>query len=275
MHGGGDRSPHEGTIRVGIGGWMYEPWRERFYPQGLPPKRFLEYASRKVTAIEIDITYYRLQKPQSFAKWSDETPDGFMFSLKATMYCTNRKILAEGATSIEWFLKSGFTELGAKLGPIVWQFATTKRFDAEELDAFLRLLPGEWNGVRLRHALDVRHESFRSAEYLALAREHRMATVLTDSNEFPMIPDVTGPFVYLRLMRMNPALEHGFRDDVIDRLAVCVRWWRDGNEPTALPRVAPELPNAGPRDVFVYFINGAKEKAPAAAMALLERLTSA
>jgi uncharacterized protein YecE (DUF72 family) len=262
----------DARIHVGIGGWQYEPWREHFYPAGLSPKRFLEYASRKLTAIEIDSTYYRLQKPQSFAKWRDETPDDFVFSLKATMYCTNRRVLAEGATSIEWFLKSGFTELGGKLGPIVWQFAATKRFDAAEFEAFLRLLPSEWNGVRLRHALDVRHESFRSTEYLALARAYGMATVLTDSDEFPMIPDVTGPFVYLRLMRMNPALRNGFRDDVLDQLADCVRWWRDGNEPAALPRVAPETANEGPRDVFVYFINGAKEKAPAAALGLLERL---
>ncbi len=188
------------------------------------------------------------------------------------MYCTNRKVLAEGATSIDWFMKSGFTELGPKLGPIVWQFAATKRFDAAEFEAFLRLLPAEWNGVPLRHALDVRHDSFRSTEYLALARAYGMATVLTDSDAFPMIPDVTGPFVYLRLMRMNPALRHGFRDDVLDQLALCVRWWRDGNEPAGLPRVADESPHAGPRDVFVYFINGAKEKAPAAALALLQRL---
>ena len=262
------------TIRTGIGGWLYEPWRDNFYPPDLPRKRELEYASRRVTAIEIDSTYYRLQKPASFAKWRDETPDDFMFSLKATMFCTNRKVLSEGASSIDWFCKSGFTDLRHKLGPIVWQFATTKRFDADEFDAFLKLLPRELNGVPLRHALDVRHESFRCAEYVDLARRHGMTTVLTDSDEYPLIADVTGSFVYLRLMRMNPELPDGFAPEVLDQLAACARWWRDGNEPDGLPRIGPRPPPSAPRDVFVYFINGAKEKAPAAAMALKARLQS-
>ena len=261
------------TIRVGIGGWLYEPWRDNFYPAGWPPKRELEYASRKVTAIEIDSTYYRVQKPASFAKWRDETPEDFMFSLKATMFCTNRRVLAEGAGSIGWFMQSGFTELKHKLGPIVWQFATTKQFNAEEFEAFLKLLPPERDGIPLRHELDVRHESFRSAQYLDLARRYGMTTVLTDSDEYPMLPDVTGSFVYLRLMRMHPTLAHGFQPDVLDQLADCARWWRDGNEPLSLPRIEPAPAQVAPRDVFVYFINGgAKEKAPAAAMALLERL---
>lgn len=264
-------------IRAGIGGWRYEPWRETFYPAGLSQKQELEYASRKVTAIEIDSTYYRLQKPASFAKWREQTPDDFMFSLKATMFCTNRKVLAEGAQSIGWFMQSGFTELGPKLGPIVWQFATTKQFVAEEFEAFLKLLPAEHDGIRLRHALDVRHESFRCSEYLALARRYGMTTVYTDSDDYPPIPDITGSFVYLRLMRMNAELAQGFRPDVFERLAACARWWRDGNEPSNLPRVEPEHAvgpaRALPRDVFVYFINGAKERAPAAALALLERLT--
>ena len=259
-------------IRVGIGGWRFEPWRTGFYPAGLSPKRELEYSSRKVTAIEIDSTYYRLQKPASFAKWRDETPDDFMFSLKATMFCTNRKVLAEGATSIEWFLASGFTELRSKLGPIVWQFAPTKQFNPEEFEAFLNLLPHERDGIPLRHALDVRHESFRCARYLELARAHGMTTVLTDSDEYPMIADVTGSFIYLRLMRMDPKWPDGFEPQVFDQLADCARWWRDGNEPTGLPRIEPAPSQAASRDVFVYFINGAKEKAPAAAMALLRNL---
>jgi len=262
----------EPRIRVGIGGWRYDPWRETFYPPGLPQKDELRHASRQVTAIEIDSTYYRLQKPASFAKWRDETPDDFMFSLKATMFTTNRKVLADGAQSIGWFMQSGFTELGPKLGPIVWQFATTKQFDAVEFEDFLKLLPPERDGVPLRHVLDVRHESFRCTQYLALARRYGMATVYTDSDDYPLIPDVTGPFVYLRLMRMNAALEHGFAPVVFDQLAACARWWRDGNEPANLRRLEPAPPQTPPRDVFVYFINGAKEKAPHAAMALLERL---
>ena len=263
------------TIRTGFGGWLYEPWRDNFYPQGWPQKRELEYASRKVTAIEIDSTYYRLQKPASFAKWRDETPDDFMFSVKATMFCTNRKVLAEGATSIQWFFGSGFTELRHKLGPIVWQFATTKQFVPEEFEAFLKLLPPELNGVPLRHALDVRHASFRSVAYLELARRYGMTTVLTDSDDYPMIAEVTGSFVYLRLMRMKAELANGFEPPVFDQLAACARWWRDGNEPDGLPRLEPKPPAGNPRDVFVYFINGAKERAPAAATALLERLRSA
>jgi uncharacterized protein YecE (DUF72 family) len=261
-----------GTIRVGIGGWRYDPWRETFYPRDVQQKEELRYASRRVTAIEIDSTYYRLQKPASFAKWRDETPDDFMFSLKATMFTTNRKVLAEGAGSIEWFMQSGFTELGTKLGPIVWQFATTKQFQAAEFEDWLQLLPPERDGVPLRHVLDVRHPSFRCSQYLALARRYGMATVYTDSDDYPLIPDVTGPFVYLRLMRMNAALEQGFAPEVFDQLAACARWWRDGNEPANVPRVEPAPPPAPPRDVFVYFINGAKERAPAAAMALLERV---
>jgi uncharacterized protein YecE (DUF72 family) len=260
------------AIRAGIGGWLYEPWRNNFYPAGLPPKRQLEYASRKVTAIEIDSTYYRLQKPASFAKWRDETPDDFMFSLKATMFCTNRRVLAEGATSIQWFLASGFTELKHKLGPIVWQFATTKQFNPVEFEAFLQLLPREHDGLPLRHALDVRHASFRCVEYLDLARRYGMTTVYTDSDEYPAIAEVTGSFVYLRLMRMDAGWPDGFRPEVLDQLATCARWWRDGNEPDALPRLEPKPPQTSPRDVFVYFINGVKERAPAAAMALLERL---
>jgi uncharacterized protein YecE (DUF72 family) len=259
-------------IRVGIGGWRYDPWRATFYPPDVAQKDELRYASRRVTAIEIDSTYYRLQKPGSFAKWRDETPDDFMFSLKATMFTTNRKVLAEGAGSIEWFMRSGFTELRHKLGPIVWQFATTKPFQAAEFEDWLKLLPPERDGVPLRHVLDVRHPSFRCREYVALARRYGMATVYTDSDDYPLIPDVTGPFVYLRLMRMNAALEHGFAPEVFDQLAACARWWRDGNEPANLPRLESAPPPAPPRDVFVYFINGAKERAPAAAMALLERL---
>jgi uncharacterized protein YecE (DUF72 family) len=197
-----------------------------------------------------------------------------MFSLKATMFCTNRKVLAQGAESIGWFLNSGITELKHKLGPIVWQFAPTKQFNADEFEAFLQLLPTGLGELPLRHTLDVRHETFRCPEYLSLARRYGMATVYTDSDDYPPIPDVTGPFIYLRLMRMNPQLAHGFGDDVLDQLAECARWWRDGNEPTALPRIepAPDAAQAAPRDVFVYFINGAKEKAPAAAMALLSRV---
>ncbi|MEO8134124.1 MAG: DUF72 domain-containing protein [Betaproteobacteria bacterium] len=260
------------NIRTGTGGWLYEPWRDTFYPAGLPQKRELEYASRKLSAIEIDSTYYRLQKPATFAKWRDETPDGFMFSIKATMFTTNRRVLAESGQSIGWFIDSGIAELGPKLGPIVWQFATTKQFDAVDFEAFLKLLPREAGGVPLRHALDVRHESFKCGEYLALARRYGATTIYTDSDDYPAIGDVTGSFVYLRLMRASAKLANGFKSEVFDQLADCARAWRDGNEPGGVPRVEPVPPPVAPRDVFIYFINGAKEKAPAAAMALRKRL---
>lgn len=260
------------TIRVGVGGWHYEPWRNNFYPAGLPQKRELEYASRKLSAIEIDSTYYRLQKAATFAKWRDETPEDFVFSVKATMFTTNRKVLAAGRESIGWFVASGIAELGPKLGPILWQFPATKRFDEAEFAAFLDLLPREAGGLPLRHALDVRHESFRCPEYLALARRHGATTVYTDSDDYPAIGDVTGSFIYLRLMRADAKLAKGFKAHVFGELAACARAWRDGGEPGGVPRVEAVPPPAAPRDVFIYFINGAKEKAPAAAMALRERL---
>ena len=260
------------TIRVGIGGWHYQPWRNNFYPAGLPQKRELHYASRKLDAIEIDSTFYRAQRPATFARWRDETPDDFMFSLKATMFCTNRRVLAESGESIGWFINSGIAELQHKLGPIVWQFAPTKQFDPVDFEAFLKLLPREADGMVLRHALDVRHESFRSAEYLQLARRYGATTVYTDSDEYPAIGDVTGSFVYLRLRRASAEWAAGFKDDVFAQLAACARCWRDGDEPGGVPRIEPVPPLVAPRDVFVFVINGAKEKAPAAAMALRSEL---
>ena len=260
------------TIRVGVGGWTYAPWRDNFYPAGLPHSRELEYASRHLSTIEINGTYYRTQSPASFAKWHDATPDDFVFSLKASRYATNRRVLAEAGESIERFVGSGIAQLGAKLGPIVWQLAPTKRFDADDLAAFFTLLPAAVDGLPLRHALDARHESFRCAEYLALARRHEVATVFTESDDYPAIGDLSGDFVYARIMRTDAALPEGCTPDTFDRLAACARVWRDGGEPDGVPRVEPPSPASAPRDVFVFFISGAKERAPAAAMALGSRL---
>jgi uncharacterized protein YecE (DUF72 family) len=259
-------------IRVGVGGWTFEPWRNNFYPAGLSHARELEYASRRLTAIEINGTYYSSQKPATFAKWRDETPDDFMFSLKASRFATNRRVLAEAGESVERFVNSGITELAHKLGPILWQFAPTKRFDPVDFEAFLKLLPAQAAGVPLRHVLDVRHESFKCAEYLALARSYRSATVFTDSDDYPSFADLTGEFVYVREMRTDAALPEGCTAPVFDQLAACTRAWRDGAEPAALPRIEAAPPLAAPRDVFIFFISGAKEKAPAAAMALIRRL---
>ncbi|MBS0445670.1 MAG: DUF72 domain-containing protein [Proteobacteria bacterium] len=264
--------PAARPIRVGVGGWNFEPWRNNFYPDGWPAQRELEYASRHLSAIEINSTYYGSQKPSTFAKWRDETPDGFVFSLKATRFATNRRVLAEAGESVERFINSGIAELGSKLGPIVWQFATTKKFDADDFGAFLALLPRSVNGIALRHALDVRHETFLCADYLALARRHGCATVFTDSDEYPSFADLTGDFVYARMMRSDPQYADGFAPDVLSRIAACAHAWRNGTEPADLPRVEPAAPAVRPREVFMFFISGAKEKNPAAAMALIERL---
>jgi uncharacterized protein YecE (DUF72 family) len=264
-----------GSIRVGVGGWTFEPWRNNFYPAGWPHGRELEYASRKLSAIEVNGTYYSSQKPTTFAKWRDETPDDFVFSLKASRFATNRRVLAGAGESIQRFVSSGITELVPKLGPIVWQFATSKRFEPEDFEAFLQLLPEQAAGVPLRHVLDVRHASFKCSEYLALARRYRAATVFTDSDEYPSFADITGGLVYARMMRTDATLPEGCTPAVLDQLAACAQVWRDGSEPCGLPRVeAPPEPTL-PRDVFLFFISGAKEKAPAAAMALRQRLPGA
>jgi uncharacterized protein YecE (DUF72 family) len=263
---------NDATIRVGIGGWTYPPWRDNFYPAGLPHHRELEYASRRLSAIEINGTFYRSQTPATFAKWRDETPESFVFSLKGPRYATNRGVLAEAGEAIERFVKSGIAELGHKLGPIVWQFAPTKRFDSVDFEAFLRLLPQAVGGIPLRHALDVRHPSFKCTEYLDTARRHRMTTVFTDSDDYPSFADITGSFVYVRMMRSDANLPEGCTPQVFDQLAACARTWREGHEPSGVPKVEAASAPAEPRDVFMFFIGGAKEKAPAAAMALLRRL---
>lgn len=263
-----------GAIRVGIGGWTYAPWRGPFYPEGLPHARELEYASRQLTAIEINGTYYSSQKPATFAKWRDETPDDFVFSLKASRYATNRRELAGAGESVHRFVHGGIAELGPKLGPIVWQFAPTKAFDAEDFGAFLALLPDQVDGLPLRHVMDVRHASFACQAYLDLARRHGVATVYTDSEDYPSLADRTADFVYARLMRASTAFKAGYAPKALDAWADRLRTWASGGDPADLPRVAPRQPPgvAHARDVFAFFINGAKERAPAAARAMIERL---
>ena len=269
-----------GRIRVGVGGWVYEPWRDNFYPAGLAKTRELEYLSRRVTAIEINATYYRSQSAASFAKWRDATPDDFVFAVKATRYATNRRVLGEAGESIERFLASGLTELGPKLGPIVWQFATTKVFDLDDFAAFLALLPSRVGSTPLRHAMEVRHPSFMVPQYVALARRHGVATVYADSDDYPSFADVTGDFVYARLMRCESACDTGYPASTIAEWAQRARTWRDGGEAAELSRVEAPGPSgdraagasAPARDVFMFFISGAKERAPAAAVATLGAL---
>ena len=207
-----------GRIYVGIGGWTFEPWRDNFYPQGLAQKRELEYASRHVTSIEVNGTFYRNQTAASFTKWRDETPEDFVFSLKAVRYSTERKVLAEAGKWVEGFLASGVTELGRKLGPISWQFPPSKHFEPEDFEAFLKLLPKEAGGARLRHVLEVRHKSFMGEQYLALARRYGMATVFTDSPKYPSFADVTGDFVYARLMNSQAEVATGYNEKDLARL---------------------------------------------------------
>ena len=260
-------------IRVGVGGWTFEPWRNNFFPEGLAHSRELAYASRRLTTIEINGTYYSAQKPATFAKWRDATPDDFVFSVKASRFATNRRVLGEAGESIERFVRQGIAELGPKLGPVVWQFAPTKRFEPDDFEAFLKLLPASVDSLPLRHALDVRHASFKAAEYLALARRYGCATVFSDSDDYPSFADLSGDFVYARLMRTDAVHADGCAAEVFDPLAECARCWREGGEPPGLPRVEPPAVERGaPRDVFLNFISGAKEKAPAAAMALLRAL---
>ncbi|CAG2149921.1 DUF72 domain-containing protein [Cupriavidus numazuensis] len=271
------RTSHDGSgkaplIRVGIGGWTYAPWRDNFYPAGLAQTRELEYASRHLTAIEINSTYHGTQKRTSFAKWRDETPDDFVFSVKASRFATNRRVLAESGESIARFIDSGIAELGPKLGPLVWQFAPTKQFDAEDFEAFLQLLPDSVEGVKLRHVLEVRHDSFLSPDYLKLARKYKAATVYTDSPKFPSMADLSGDFVYARLMDSSEKLTTGYGPKALDAWAEHARTWAAGKAPANLEQLEDKQPAAKRREVFIFFINGAKERAPAAAQALLSRL---
>jgi uncharacterized protein YecE (DUF72 family) len=258
-------------IRVGIGGWTYAPWRDNFYPKGLVQRRELEYASRHVSAIEINGTWYGAQKPPTYAKWRDETPAGFVFSAKAPQRITMARELAKTGPQVEDFL-GGIATLGDKLGPIVWQFEKGRRVDRDALAGFVGLLPSEVEGRRLRHVLDVRDPAVIDVDFLALARHHGVGTVFTDSSEHPSFADVTADFVYARLMRSRSEIATGYPDDELDGWARRAREWAAGQDPADLPRIAPPEGDARPREVFLYFISAAKERNPAAAMALLQRL---
>ncbi len=260
-------------IRVGIGGWDYEPWRKTFYPKGVPAKDYLAYASSRLTAIEINSTFYRLQKPAVFAKWRDATPADFMFSVKAPRFLTQRKTLGTVGPFLKRFIASGFTELGDKLGPLLWQLGPNHAFDADDIRRFLDLLPGEAQGTKLRHALEVRHESFATPQFLEIARERAVTVVLEDDKEFPGFANVTGSFIYARLRRSVASRPTGYSRPAIATWAKRARLWAAGREPDDLPRVVEKKPaKTPPRDVFIFFINGAKERAPAAAMSLIKAL---
>jgi uncharacterized protein YecE (DUF72 family) len=244
-------------IHVGVGGWTFEPWRDNFYPARLPHSKELQYASRQLTAIEVNGTFYSTFKPATFAKWRDETPEGFVFSLKAHRFTTHRKDMGTAAEGIERFVGSGIAELGDKLGPLLWQFMPTKQFDREQVEAFLRLLPREVQARPLRHVLDVRHASFATEEYLELLAKYGATTVYTDSEKFPSIPHARNELAYLRLMRSEASVPTGYAPEALRPWVRGAREW-------------VEMGDA--REAFVFFINGAKERAPAAAMEFLKQL---
>jgi uncharacterized protein YecE (DUF72 family) len=261
-----------GRIRVGVGGWTYEPWRGIYYPKGLPQAEELKWSSRQLTAIEINGTFYRTQTRASFEKWRDETPDDFVFAVKAPRAATNRRVLAEAKQSIDWFFASGIDALGPKLGPILWQFAPTKKFDPADFAAFLALLPKELAGRPLRHAVEPRHPTFETVEFVELARRHGVAIVFADTDDYPSFADLTADFVYSRWMRSEAQCTTGYESVVLDDMALVAQAWAAGYDLPALPHVAPPITRSAPRDVFCFVISGAKERAPAAAQALIARL---
>lgn len=262
-----------GIIRAGMGGWTFEPWRGTFYPEKLPHARELSYAAEHVPTIEVNGTFYRTQTPKTFAKWASETPDGFVFALKGPRYAVNRRVLAEAGDSIQRFIDSGPLELGEKLGPLLWQFPPTKKFDADDFGAFLDLLPPSVNGVTLRHVLEVRHESFCTTEFIALARRHAMPVVFAEHATYPAIADITGDFVYARLQKGSDAEKACYPPKALDRWTERLQTWAAGGVPDDLPRVDDKHKTPRkPRDVFVYFIHEGKVRAPQAAMAIMQRL---
>lgn len=246
-------TPHR-PVHVGVGGWTYEAWDETFYPAGLPKKKQLEYASRHLTGVEVNGTYYGHQKPAVFRKWADETPDGFVFALKAHRLCTMRKTPDAMKQSIDDFLASGVTELGAKLGPINWQFPSTRRYDREYFEAFLSRLPKEHAGVPLRHAIEVRDPSFEAPAFDELCRQHGCAIVAADDDEWPQPDRPTAGFAYVRLQRSRTGEATGYPAGELDAWAATIRGW------------------SAQREVFAFVIAGAKERNPAAATALIARL---
>ncbi len=228
-----------GRIRVGIGGWIYAPWRGVFYPKGLKQADELAYAASHLTSIEINATHYRLQSPASFRKWGAATPDGFVFSVKGPRLVTQQKVLAETGAFMSRFFKSGVGELGDKLGPVLWQFPPFKRFDRDDFAKFLGHLPRELDGLKLSHVVEARHASFRVPEFITLLRDEGVGTVYAEAEDYPAIPDITGDVVYARLQKGNDALPAAYTPAALDAWAGRTKTWASGAAPEDLPLVDP------------------------------------
>jgi uncharacterized protein YecE (DUF72 family) len=245
----------EGRVRIGIGGWTYAPWRGVFYPDKLPQKQELEYASRQLGVIEINATFYGRQSPKSWQNWEKVAPNGFQFAVKGSRYCVMKSKLAEAGEGLAGFFAQGFAALGDKLGPILWQFTNYRKFDREDIAGFVDLLPDKLDGITLRHAIEPRHESFRDDKFFDLCRARNIAVVLEDSDDYPTIEADTADFAYARFQRMSEDIPTGYDNAALDGFAARARAWaKDG------------------RDAYIFMINGAKVRAPAAALALQERL---
>lgn len=245
----------EGRIRIGIGGWTYPPWRGVFYPDKLPQKKELEYASYALNAIEINATFYSRQSQKSWESWERTAPDDFQFAVKGSRYCVMKSKLAEAGEGLAGFFAQGFTALGPKLGPIMWQFTHYRKFDHDDIAGFIDLLPSELDGVTLRHAIEPRHKSFNDDKFFELCRARNIAVVLDDSDDYPAVEADTADFTYARLQRMSEDLPTGYDSASLDGFAECARKYQ----------------SAG-KDAYIFMINGAKVRAPAAALALQERL---
>lgn len=261
-----------GKIYTGIGGWTFEPWRGVFYPKGLAHAKELSYAASKLTSIEVNGTFYGTQKPAVFRKWASEVPDGFVFALKGVRYVTNRRMLAEAGDSLKRFLDSGITELGPHLGPLLWQFQPAKKFDEADFGKFLELLPEKFDGKKLRHVVEVRHDSFKTPAFIKLLRKFNIAVVFSEHATYPAIADITSDFVYARLQKGKDKIKTGYPPKDVKAWAKRAGLWAAGKEPSDLPRVEKTKAKAAPRDVFLYFIHEGKIRAPAAATLLIQEL---
>ena len=264
-------TPTAANIRIGIGGWTFPPWRANFYPEGLPHDHELAYASAHLTSIEINGTFYRQQTPETFAAWRDGTPANFVFAIKAHRATTQSADPANGRAAITRFIGSGLEELGPKLGPILWQFAPTKKYDSAALETFLGALPTTLNGQPLLHVVEARHPSFDDPAWVNLARAHQIAIAIIDSDKQALRGDITGPCIYARLQRNHADAPEGYDTAALDAWATRLKNWSTGAQVTDLETTAP-APGGTPLPCFAYCISGDKQRAPHAAMALIHRL---